>query len=63
VENISGMKGCRGVIAIGEVPQVSEGGTILMAELFFDQSYRLLVIIGEETEEGLFLRVHKASVN
>ena len=34
-----------------------------MAELFFDQSYRLLVIIGEETEEGLFLRVHKASVN
>jgi hypothetical protein len=46
------------VVAAGEVAQVVEIGRAVGGELVFDQPDGLLVVVGEQSHEGVFLRMH-----
>ena len=58
VEDIAGMQGGQRVVAIGEIAQVVEDGRAVGSKLLFDQLHCLLVVVGEQAHEGVFLRVH-----
>lgn len=46
------------VVASGEVAQVVEDGRAVGGQLVFDQPDSLLVVVGEQAHEGVFLRMH-----
>jgi hypothetical protein len=63
VEDIAGVECGDRMIATGEIAEVVEVATGLVGKLLFDETDRLLVVVGEQAHEGCFLRMHALVCN
>jgi len=58
MQHLARMQGGEGIIAPRQIAQILHPCRSLLGELLFDQTHRLLIVVGEQPHQGVFLRVH-----